>query len=346
MNVMDFSKVKLFRTVEVVLRLPGVILLEMLYMESITLSNLISPTKPTYFLLQWNIDIILYILAWLLILLPNSSLVYFYSRAISCASMVLSHILFRKLFINLKIIENYNSIQLVPYNKTVENIRWVDIIAKDIQAIETSATVMLLQFTLALLSCRIIDAKPKALLLLSTPLYPWLTFLYTPTVLCESIAISYIFSCLTVFVYYFQSLDLFAIQCQAKVFWIKIQLIVRVFGWQGVVTWIQDEYQIQRLLITCWFLRYILQLIANLYFSFDLNKLDQTIFNNLDLKIFDLTSSFSIVLFLFFTGVQCLTTTINLFGLACIVKDIVKLQYFFARWVSYHVYINLIKIMF
>lgn len=328
---MEYAQIKPSRAVDLVLRVPGLILLEMLYMESITLKNLIFVSDSSQFLFHWNIDIILYIVAWLLVLLPKKSLLHFYACAISCGSMILSHVILRKLLVNLKIVKASNFVQLVPFNETSDNERWIDVLSRDDQTFETCATVMLLQFTLLFFSCTVIDAKPKALYLLAIPIYPWLTCLCSPAILCESIALSYLFSCIVVFVYYFQPLDIISIQWKAKVFWIKIQLIARVFGWQGVVTWAQDEYQIQRLLVTCWTLRYVVQLLANLYFTLDLNDLDQTIFENLDLKLFNLSSGITYALFLFFTGVQCLTTTINLFGLACIIKDIVKLQYFLAR---------------
>ena len=329
---MEESKTRTMRAVDVVLRLPGIIMLEMLYMETITMKNLMYTMGFNYSLLNWNLDVVLYALAWLLILLPQKSLTYLYSCAISFTSLFLSHYILRQLFIYSRIVENKDAFHVVAStNTTLKKMKWAHILAAEKQMLETSATVILMQLALVLLSCKIINAKPKALLLLSSPLYPWLTCMFTSAILSETISLCYVLSFLAIFFCCIKPISILTFQWKLKVYWIRLQLIIRIFGWQGVVTWAQDEYQIQRLLVTCWILRYTVQLVANLFKTIDLNKLDQTIFDNMDLDVLNLSSGFSFTLLFFFTGVQCLTTTINLFGLVCIVKDIVRVQFYLTR---------------
>ena len=331
---MEESETKMSYSVDVALRLPGVVMLEMLYMETISFKNLTYVFGSSYYLLDWNVDVMLYILAWLLILLPQKSLTYLYSCVISFASVILSHYILRRLFIRTNIFENESTSTfhlVISSNNTLKKMKWAHVMVAEREIFETSVTVILLQLMLVLLSCRIINAKPKALFLLSSPLYPWLTCMFTSTTLGEMMSFCYFLSVVAVIVYYLKPLNIFTMQWKLKVFWIKVQLIIRIFGWRGIVTWAVDKYQVQRLLITCWVLRYTVQLLANLYGTIDLNKLDQTIFDNMDMNILNLSSGFSVTLLLFFTGIQCLTTTINLFGLVCIIKDIVRVQFFLAR---------------
>ena len=306
-------------------------MLEMLYMETITLKNLKISSQPNHYMLQY-IDIILYIIAWLLILLPQKSLLYFYSCFISFFSMVMSHYILRLFFIHSNILQNSTVFQLAhPSNATRQNLSWIQLILEEQKTFETSATVILIQLTLVLLSCKIINANSKTLVLLSSPLYPWLTCLFTSSTLQESMFFCYIISCLAVYFYYLKPLKLLSLHWRLKIFWIKLRLIVRIFGWQGVVIWVKDEYQVQRLLVTCWFLRYTLQLLANLLNSLDLRSFDQTVFSSLNIHLMDLFAGASIIPLLFFTAMQCLTTTINLFGLVCIVKDVIRFQYHLTR---------------
>ena len=329
---MEESKTRSSRAIDVVLRIPGLILLEMLYMESITLKNLMSSESEEISSFHLNLDVVLYILAWSLILLPQKSLLYLYSCAISCISMMLSHYILRQLLVQNKILQSDSSFDFTTSsNMSTKDMRLLDIVFKEKPVIESSATVILMQLALVLFSCKIINAKPKALILFLSPLYPWLACLCTSSTLSEIVAISYLLSFLAFLYHYLKTLNLTTIQWQLKVFWIKIQLIVRIFGWQGVVTWAQDEYQIQSLLVTCWLLRFTVQMIANFYHAVDTTKFDETIIRNLDMNFVVMSDGLSLLLFFFFTGVQCLTTTINLFGLVCIVKDVVRLQYFLAR---------------
>ncbi|XP_076811641.1 RING finger protein 145-like [Clavelina lepadiformis] len=323
------------RLLDIVLRIPGVIMLELLYMESLTFKNW-TLLMDVYNQPTWNFDFFLYIVAWLLVLLPHKLLISFYSFAISCISMLASHYLLQYLLSKTNVIK---ADDCIVKKEVMGEIPWINTIIGNQEAIETSVTVILAQIALSLLSCKVVNAKPKSLVLFLCPLLPWTSGLFASNVLIDMIHVAYILNIAVVLFYLMPGINILKLRFQWKLLWIKMQLISRVFGWQGIITWLLDVYQIQRLLITCWVLRYMFQLLANIYEGFDFSHIDSGIFENFEIWINHLPFNVSVIALLLFTVAQCLTTTINLFGLVCIVKNSVKLQYFLIRsWLhwSFH----------
>uniref|UniRef100_H2Y7Y6 TRC8-like N-terminal domain-containing protein n=1 Tax=Ciona savignyi TaxID=51511 RepID=H2Y7Y6_CIOSA len=111
----------------------------------------------------------------------------------------------------------------------------------------------------------------------------------------------------------------------------KSNTIVALFGWQGVVEWARGEYQIQTLLITCWCLRYGVQVYANLHKQLELNTMGSDVFKVLQIDLWDILNKTQYSTILLIAVVQCMNTSINLFGFVCIVKEVIKFQYFLIR---------------
>lgn len=312
----------------IVLRVPGVLMIEMLYMQSISLKRI--PAFSSGFAdSALNFDILLYLIAWSLVLLPLKVLFKIYVHTIAGLCIAGSHYILyhllvsRKLFPKDAIFDSY-----LEVNTSVENSPWTEVACNQ-AAMDNCVSVFLFQMLLALISCWMIKSKGSNLLLFLLPLVPWMTGRHSSTTLIKILQLCHFLSVATVIIYLTTMMDKVVVQFKLMV--LKVKLVISLFGWHGIVTWAQEEYKVQYLLVTCWMLRYAVQLYSNLHHGNSLENLHNSLFDMLNMRSTDISNFTSMVFVAFFTGVQCLTTTVNLFGLACIVKDVVRLQYFLIR---------------
>ena len=313
--------------VGVVFRIPGVLLLELLYMEAVSLRH-VTFLKHNFDSSTLNMDIFLYLLAWCIILLPVRILRVIYFHLIAAVCTLVSHYVLHQWLLTQKLLVQDVFYMPPVYTSKSGNITWVGYTCKN-ATMDSCVSIFLLQFALVLLSCWMIRSKGSMLFIYLPPLLPWIAGSCVAADVAVMLQISYLLSGIFAVIYVVGSTS--SVLSHIRMMWLKIKLLITLFGLHGIIAWCQDEYQIQKLLVSCWVLRYIVQLIANFYHNFSVTSLDQSFLQSVNLNVGELPSAVSLLLFLILTMVQCLTTTINLFGLACIVKDVVRLQYFLTR---------------
>nr|CAB3265631.1 RING finger protein 145 [Phallusia mammillata] len=319
----------------IILRTPGVVMIEMLYMEAISLQNL-TVLSNSFFVTAFNPDVLLYLIAWSLVLMPLRILLKVYLHVVAGLCIIGSHYALFNLLVKRKIFEDNKDLNYyLQLNTSVQSEPWAKVACQH-GAMDNCVSVFLFQVFLTLLSCWMIKSQSTKLMLYVWPLVPWITGGYSSTTLVQMLQLCHLLSIATVVFYLTSKVE--QVILQAKLMVLKIKLVIGIFGWQGIITWAQEEYRVQYLLITCWVLRYTVQLYSNFYTSISLDGLYYSLFNMLDMNPTEMSNIASLIFVGFYTAVQCLTTTVNLFGLACIVKDVVRLQYFLIRsWLHWSV---------
>nr|XP_002124302.3 RING finger protein 145 [Ciona intestinalis] len=317
------------KVIGVILRLPGVFMLELLYMEALTLKNIIGFNDIL------NIDFVLYVIAWLLVVLPIKLLIKVYKNCIAAGCLVASHCVFYKLLIQSQVIvhmDDYGNLTPSP----TWNGSWLLLVTNSRKNTETCITTILLQTSLALLTYKLWDRKPPFVGVVMWPILSWLTGYFQPSVLVVLLQTMSYFALAGLLFCLFNSLVI--LRNHLRQFLLKCRMVITIFGWQAMLTWAREEYQIQHLLVTCWLLRYFIQAYTNIHQQLNISNLNTDLFNHINVKVVNWKNA-HIVTTMFMAAVQCMTTTINLFGFVCIVKEVIKLQYFIIRsWLhcSFH----------
>lgn len=309
------------RVVGILLRMPSLLIIELVFMGYLSVKDLVNLEEYPTLMHNPHLDYILYVLSWILLLLPIQFLIAFYNHLFCISCVVLSHVFFRALFLSCNFLSRENS------SRSHEIIIGVF----DLQGhkkTDNFLTTFLVQLLLYLLPTFLVRFKSSwKLLTFIWPLLPWgaVAFQVSPLKSHRLIEVSLWLS--TCFTAQYTLDKLFRSFAKLKLAWLKMKLVIGFFGWQGVATWAQFEYQVLKLLMSCWFLRFSWQLYSNISaaneFSFDE-------FKPLWPESY-LQSVNSLPFLMVVTIPQCLTTSINLFGLAVVVAELVKFQYFCIR---------------
>ena len=301
----------------VIIRAPALLLIEMVFLGHLSLKNLTFLREYPDLLSSPYLDHFLYILSWMLLLLPYSYLLALYKKAFCFKLVFLSHHLFN-LFAGSSNATCENS---DLFSSNYSTYKYFEYVFTNKIWLEKAFSVFLIQFILFLISFYLSGCKDSIVFV--WPLTSWIPIIVKN---CFSLKIAEFALTTSIFFTSVYILLKTSKLCgRLKLIWLKIKLVMSIFGWSGIATWIQIEYKIQKQLMFCWFIRFFCQLYIN--------------FNNSDKFVtfaifWPEKYLFSVQSFPFIVAVtipQCLTTSINLFGLAIVVSEIVKFQYFCMR---------------
>ena len=319
--------------ISVIIRAPALLVIEMVFLGHISLKNLTFLRDYPNLLNSPYLDHFLYILSWILLLLPYSYLLAMYKQVFCFKLVFLSHHLFNLLAVT----SNSNCENAGLLSSSYSTYKYFEIFFSDKIWLEKAFSVFLIQFILFLTSFYISGCKD--FIIFVWPLTSWISIVFKN---CFSLKIDEFAFTTSVFftsVYIlFKALKLCG---RFKLIWLKIKLVLSVFGWSGIATWIQMEYKIQKQLMFCWFIRFVYQFYIN--FNDSHKFISYAVF--WPEKYLMSVQSFPFIVAI--TIPQCLTTSINLFGLAIVVSEIVKFQYFCMRYdlvlICFFLYFKVIK---
>ena len=304
--------------ISVIIRAPALLVIEMVFLGHISLKNLSFLKDYPYLLNSPYLDHFLYSLSWILLLLPYSYLSALYKQVFCFNLVFLSHHLFNLLAVSSNSTCE-NADLLSSYYSTY---KYFELFFSDKIRFERAFSVFLIQFFLFLTSFYISGCKD--FIIFVWPLTSWTSIVFKN---CFSLKIDEFAFTTSIFFTSVYILSKALKLCgRFKLIWLKIKLVLSVFGWSGIVTWIQMEYKIQKQLMFCWFIRFVYQFYIN--FNNSHKFISYAIF--WPEKYLLSIQSFPFIVAI--TIPQCLTTSINLFGLAIVVSEIVKFQYFCMRF--------------